>query len=173
MTRKSDHELLNGDSDDFGELYQKYHRGVKAFLHLQKLVRNPSNFEEVEQLIWLRVFEKRAYYDPEWEFHKWLLRLSLFVAFNYARHQMARSHLTNRTDLDNIMDYRDQTDVLLVAEIQETVRRAVDDLPENERVAITLIDLHQTEKVRGPHRWGRVRGRIRLQTTLRSFYHGI
>ena len=173
MTEKSDYELLHGNSDEFGELHKKYHRGVQAFLRLNRLVRNPSDMPDVEQLVWLRVYEKRDKYDSYWGFSKWLLRLTLFVAFNYKRSQQILTLFTNHTGFVDIIDHRGVRDVLLLAEIQEVVRDAVANLSEDEREAIDLIYLQQAEKVQGPHRNGYRRGRKHLRSILRGFYHEI
>jgi hypothetical protein len=51
MTEKTDYELLHGDSDDFTELYKRYSEGIRAFMFLYKLVRNPSDLDDILQLV--------------------------------------------------------------------------------------------------------------------------
>lgn len=168
MTEKSDYELLNGDSDDFGELYQRYSSSVKRALYFYRVVRNRVDANDILQLLWLRVYQNRDKYNPKWVFGTWVTRLGIRVAFNFYRYE--KPTLTNNNEhLETIVDYREYRDYVEVAEIQGIVREAVSSLPENAREAIEAIYLRQTDLSRGQHAAGYRRGRRLLHKALEGF----
>lgn len=166
---KSDYELLNGDSDDFGELYQRYCKGIEQSLWRYKLVGNRSDINDILQLVWSRVHQKRTMYNPKWKFSTWLTRLAFNVAVNFYRDQQRTALITNdNSHLDTFVDHREYRDPVITTETQESVREAVNNLPTNAREAIEAIYLRQTDTCKGRHSAGYKRGRRRLKASLQG-----
>jgi len=168
VTKRTDYELLNGDSDDFTKLYNKYSEGIEAFLYLYKLVRSYSDVPDILQLVWIRVHGKRAMYDPQWAFSTWISQMALHVALNFYRDRNILNITTNASFLPYHVDPRETQDAAEVAEIRERVREAVAALPDKVREAIELVYFSNTRFAQETCHPGYKRGRRLLRKSLKG-----
>jgi RNA polymerase sigma-70 factor (ECF subfamily) len=173
MDEKTNYELLHGDSDDFTELYNRYSNQIERFLYLYKLVRNPSDVDDILQLVWARVHANKDKYNQRWAFSTWLSRLSLRVALNFYRDQGNLSVVSNY-NLETLVDPHDVEDPLVIEEIQREVRSAVGKLPEAARLGIEAVFLEHTHRTRSAeHVSGWKRGKRLLRSSLGPFYNKV
>jgi RNA polymerase sigma-70 factor, ECF subfamily len=135
------HASQRGDSDAFGQLYQRYARMVHGIL-LAKVPR-----EEVEDLVhevFLRAFPRLNGLREASRFGAWLAAITRSMAMDY--HRQPRVQLERRqdsTDFDAADDGHEQAKIREAAEILESIRS----LPEAYRE--TLI-LRLVEGMTGP-----------------------
>jgi RNA polymerase sigma-70 factor (ECF subfamily) len=171
MTEKTDFELLNGSADDFIELHNRYTEGVKVYLYKHKLVSEPSDAEDILQLVWMRAYSSKSRYNPGWAFSTWLCRIAFHIASNFNRDKERILPANTNQNLDGILDHREPRDPLIVEEIVVRVREAVADLPENAREAIEKVHFSNMRFAASQYHQGYKRARRLLKCPLRPLYN--
>lgn len=129
-------------------LLGKYRNLVMHFLY--RMVHEPALAEDLSQEVFLRVYRARKSYRPSARFSTWLYRIATNVALNALRD--GRMRRTRETPLGvgtaetavpqvplEIAD-REATaeQALLETERRDEIRRAVEALPEKQRLAVLL-----------------------------------
>ena len=134
-----------GDREAFSVLAEKYRTPVVHFLY--RMVREPALAEELAQEVFLRIYRARKSYRPRAKFSTWLFRIATNVALNSLRD--GRMRRTRESSLEGEPDEagpaRQVADPggnveqrMLEAERQDEIRRAVEALPEKQRLAVLL-----------------------------------
>ena len=129
----------------FGVLVAKYRAPVIHFLHRMVYQREPA--EDLAQEVFLRMYRARKTYQPRAKFSTWLFRIATNVALNALRDGRMRhtreismesgeSALPLADALPDAMATAEQA--LLEAERLAVIRRAVEELPEKQRLAVVL-----------------------------------
>ncbi len=147
MAAEADSQLMlrvkAGDEPSFALLLHRFRVPVYQFLN--RMVGSPAVAEELAQEVFLRVYRARASYEPSAKFTTWLYRISTHLALNHLR-DSRREREDLRLD-DTPEDgrplqvaSRDITieERLVANDRVERIRRAVDELPEKQRVAVLL-----------------------------------
>ncbi|MGD2082240.1 MAG: RNA polymerase sigma factor RpoE [Chromatiales bacterium] len=149
--RAVDQELVaraqRGDKKAFDLLVLKYQQKVTNLV--SRYVRDPNEAMDVAQEAFIKAYKALPRFRGESAFYTWLYRIAINTAKNFL---VAQGRRPPDTDLDSEM--AEQLDVgvrlkehatpesfLLEREIAETVKKAIDDLPEDLRTAITLREL--------------------------------
>lgn len=146
-----DHLLVRraqaGDRRAFDLLVLRYqHRLAKL---IGRYVRDHSEVLDVAQESFIKAYRALPNFRGDSAFYTWLYRIAINTAKN---HLVSRSRRTLEAavDLDDVEQYVDSDDLrdfatpernLMRDEIERTVIAAIDDLPEDLRVAITLREL--------------------------------
>jgi len=148
-----DQELVErvqqGDKRAFDLLVQKYqHKIVKL---ISRYVRDPDESLDVAQETFIKAYRALANFRGESAFYTWLYRISINTAKN---HLVALGRRPPDTDIDAAdavqLDmessmYLRESDtpehMALKDEIERTIFRAIEELPEDLRTAITLREL--------------------------------
>jgi RNA polymerase sigma-70 factor (ECF subfamily) len=143
---RTDEELMakvaEGDWDAFEFLLARIEMPLFAFLH--RLGARPDIVQDLAQEVMLRLYEHRRRYDPERPFRPWLFGIAVNVWQDSRRRgaredaRLERLWLT-REDEAPVPDPHQRAEVLEGAEV---VRRAVQALPEAERVPLILRHYH-------------------------------
>lgn len=134
----SDQDLLlavgRQDRDACRELVERHLDRVLAFC--ERMLGNRGEAEEVAQEVFVRVWTKAATWKPMGaKVTTWLFR----IAKNLCLNRIARRRESSLEDAREPREERKQAEGLLEeSEIGEHVRAALADLPENQRIAITL-----------------------------------
>ena len=148
---QSDLELVKraqrGERGAFDLLVLRYqHKVVKL---VARLLRDPTEAEDVAQDAFVKAYRALASFRGDSAFYTWLYR----IAVNTARNAMAsrqRRPLDYEADLSETeqsavasrMSHSDTPEATALSdEIHETVNRAVAELPEDLRTAITLREI--------------------------------
>jgi RNA polymerase sigma-70 factor (ECF subfamily) len=135
--------LRAGDDDAFDVLVGRYRAPVVRFLY--RMVHHPALAEELAQEVFLRVYRARRRYRPQARFSTWLFRIATNVGLNALRDgRMRRMRETSMESeagepvvvLADPAANAEQT--MLEAERREEIRRAVESLPEKQRLAVLL-----------------------------------
>jgi RNA polymerase sigma-70 factor (ECF subfamily) len=148
-----DQELVErvqqGDKRAFDLLVQKYqHKIVKL---ISRYVRDPDESLDVAQETFIKAYRALANFRGESAFYTWLYRIAINTAKN---HLVALGRRPPDTDIDAAdavqLDmessmYLRESDtpehMALKDEIERTIFRAIEELPEDLRTAITLREL--------------------------------
>ncbi len=152
MTEKSADRLLieraqSGDSRAFDLLVLKYeHKLIKL---IGRYVRDQSEVFDIAQESFLKAYRALPNFRGDSAFYTWLYRIAINTAKNYLVSQSRRppngdidSADAEQYDGDSsLKDYGTPERLLLREEIQTTVASAIDALPDDLRIAITLREL--------------------------------
>ncbi len=134
-----------GDDSSFDQLLDKYHRPIVNFIY--KIVNNAGEAEELAQEVFLRVCRARHTYEPRARFAAWIYTIATNLSLKAAgRNRRMRfwnrnhdSHGDSPPVEETLPDpLPDAEQRLIASEMGEVIRRAIQALPLNERVAIVL-----------------------------------
>ena len=152
MANKTDDQRLvdrvqQGDKQAFDVLVRKYqHKIVKLIM---RYVRDPSEALDVSQEAFIKADRALPNFRGDSAFYTWLYRIAINTAKNHLASQSRRS-VEISVDIPEAEQYagawelRDNASperLLMRDEIQNTVAKAIDDLPDDLRMAITLREL--------------------------------
>lgn len=148
-----DQELVErvqqGDKRAFDLLVQKYqHKIVKL---ISRYVRDPDESLDVAQETFIKAYRALANFRGESAFYTWLYRIAINTAKN---HLVSLGRRPPDTDIDaadavqldmessgSLRESDTPEHLALKDEIERTIFRAIEDLPEDLRTAITLREL--------------------------------
>ncbi|MCL2622584.1 MAG: sigma-70 family RNA polymerase sigma factor [Planctomycetaceae bacterium] len=141
-------QVREDDATAFEELMLRYQGRVLSVL--RHVVGNPELAEDLTQDVFLRVFRARKTYTAGSKFSTWLFTIANNVAFNALRRQKRKPECqfvsagessVSMPTMENTVPENSAmmpTRQLDHRELRETVRKAVDTLSENQRMAIML-----------------------------------
>ncbi len=141
-----DVELMNrvrdGDIGAFEELVELHQRSVIGTV--AKMLGNPSEAEDIAQQVFIRIWKSASRYEPQAKFTTWLFTITRNLVFNEVRRRQRkptvsvdeREESTHRT----VEDFQavSPDDEMLHSELEEAVDRAIQSLPEKQRLAVIL-----------------------------------
>jgi RNA polymerase sigma-70 factor, ECF subfamily len=139
-------QVLRGDKAAFDALTLKYqHKIVKL---LSRYLHNPAEILDVTQEVFIKAYRSLHQFRNDSAFYTWLYRIAVNTAKNYIVNQAKQPQQSElpledgEQQLSNkLKEYASPENLLLRDEIEKTVLQAVDELPEELRVAITLREL--------------------------------
>lgn len=135
----------SGDKPSFEKLMVKYFPRVLNFIY--KYIGNKQLAEDLTQEVFIKVFQSGSRYEPQSKFQTWIFTIAKNVSLNELR-----KHNRNTFSLDasiksdegeftqQIADSTTQRPDQQVDqdERRELIRKAIFDLPENQRTAVLL-----------------------------------
>jgi RNA polymerase sigma-70 factor, ECF subfamily len=136
-----------GDRQAFQLLFEKYQPGVARFAG--HFVGNQARGEELAQEVFLQVYRARERYEPRAKFSTWLYT----IAHNLCLNELRRFDYRGKIEpLDPAADEPDRPArrepadpkafdgerTLISRQVAERVRKLVEELPENQRLALIL-----------------------------------
>jgi RNA polymerase sigma-70 factor (ECF subfamily) len=135
-----------GEREAFNELVRRNTHKVHALVY--RFLGDPSMVEDLTQEAFLRVFRTAPRYQPTAKFSTWLYRIVANLCFNVLRsRKKARPIQLEAMGNEEGESYsRDVPDERLEApgsgldsdELSRKISEAIDELPENQRIAIIL-----------------------------------
>lgn len=147
----TDKELVarvqQGDKQAFDLLVLKYQNRIIKLV--SRYVREPADAMDVAQEVFLKAYRALPNFRGESAFYTWLYRISINTAKNYLvsmSRRPAEAHLENadgeQIDIESLQkDIENPENLLYAEEIKHTILDAMDKLPEDLRVAITLREV--------------------------------
>jgi RNA polymerase sigma-70 factor (ECF subfamily) len=147
-----------GDLAAFEALYAR-HRGM-LYRFLLRSVRDPHRTDELFQETWSRVIASRTRYQAQAKFSTWLLQIAHNLMIDGMRRQrpMAGAEEAEAALAAVATPEREQPDhALSDFERRRNLQRAIEQLPDEQRVAITLrmeqeLSLEEIAEVTGTGR---------------------
>ena len=134
-------QILAGDSKQFSLLVTKYQRFV--FSTAYGALGNQQDAEDVTQDVFLAAFRKLATFEGRSSFLTWLRRIAFNLSIDLRRKRKASGSptpLSFHEETANSMELS-VTDAMITYETVSTVRRAIDQLPDEQRIVVTLRDI--------------------------------
>src|SRR5689334_8461946 len=138
-----------GDEISFARLLARHRDPIISFLY--RLVQNAAIAEELAQDVFLRVYRAREKYEANAKFTTWLYCIATNVALNHIRDGKRARNMEPLDDPENSVR-RTLRSADLTAEEQMVesslgweVRKAIAELPENQRTAVILHKYQELE----------------------------
>ena len=137
-----------GDKKAFGLLVSKYQR--KLMRLVSRLVRDQAEAEDVVQEAFIKAYRALPQFRGDSAFYTWLYRIGINTAKNYLVTQGRRMPISTDSDIqeaetfddgEQLRDINTPESMLATKQIAETVNIAMEALPEELRVAITLREI--------------------------------
>ena len=147
----SDEELMmecrKGDMSAFELLVRRYQDALVNYIHYT--INDYHRAEDLAQETFLRVFKSASRYEPKASFKSWLYTIATNLSKNEIRNRVRRNTyfledmVEENEDVyhsEFMIDTRYQPDVLYEKkERQQLIKKALKQLPENQRLALTLV----------------------------------
>jgi len=132
-----------GDEDALRELIEAHqHRIIGT---VAKMLGDSGDAEDVAQQVFIRVWKSAARYEPTAKFTTWLFKITRNLVFNELRRRKRHpaQSLDAVNDDDRPLQVPDHSikapdTALLDDEMQTAIQRAIDELPETQRMAVIL-----------------------------------
>jgi len=147
----TDQELVErvkqGDKTAFDLLVIKYQQRIINLV--SRFVRNQSDAQDVTQEAFIKAYRAMPNFRGESAFYTWMYRIAVNTAKNHLAIQSRRPVAAERdiTEIEQIegdnalKDYATPEHMLLRDEIQETIVKAIENLPDDLKMAITLREV--------------------------------
>jgi RNA polymerase sigma-70 factor, ECF subfamily len=137
-------EAKAGNDASFEHLLQRYRTPLVNFLY--RMVRDSATAEDLAQEVFLRVYRARHGYEASAKFTTWLFRIATNLALNRIRdtryRQMEVSLDVRAEDDQPVMELPARElrvdQILIERDRTVIIRRAVEALPEKQRIAVLL-----------------------------------
>lgn len=135
-----------GDRAAFDELVERNTPKVHALVF--RFLGDPTHVEDLTQEVFLRIFRTAKRYQPTAKFTTWIYRIAANLSFNVLRSrkksQVRQLRTADSDDADSFTeDVADEKNVapherMDQDELRQKVADAINELPENQKVAIIL-----------------------------------
>lgn len=136
--------VQKGDKRAFDMLVIKYQHKIMALV--SRYVRDSAEVQDVTQEAFIKAYRALPKFRGDAQFYTWLYRIAINTAKNYL---MARSRRPPGSDIDiqdaenfesatSLKDIENPENQLFGEELREVVQRALGQLPEDLRTAVTL-----------------------------------
>jgi RNA polymerase sigma-70 factor (ECF subfamily) len=140
--------VQRGDKKAFELLVIKYQR--KLMRLVSRLIRDQAEAEDVVQEAFIKAYRAIPQFRGESAFYTWLYRIGINTAKNYLVTQGRRAPTSTEADVeeaetfddaDQLRDINTPESMLATKQIAATVNGAMESLPEELRVAISLREI--------------------------------
>lgn len=135
--------MRDGDRDAGNQLVRRNAERVARFV--SRVVRNPRVIEDLTQDVFKNMVRYAARYEPACKFSTWLYRIATNIALDHLDRAAVRKRENGAmTDGETLPDRRSERPDkrMSLDELRSAVAAALESLPPNQRIAITL---HQYE----------------------------
>jgi len=133
---------LGGDTAAFEQLIVRYERRI--FSLAMKLLGSTDDAEDAAQEVFLRVFKYIHRFDTDRPIEPWLLQMTVNVCRNIGRSRQRRWNAFPaivEPEVAVVPDSADPHAGLAEEQQRQLLWKALDSLPEKERLAVTLRDI--------------------------------
>jgi RNA polymerase sigma-70 factor (ECF subfamily) len=132
----------DGDLAAFQMLYERHK--APLYRYLQRSMPGAEAVNDVFQEIWSKIIASRGTYEPKAQFNTFLYRIAHNCAMDHFR-RSARNREAQTQDIEDLAEEIQSTqalpdEALSHAQLQSRFRRALDDLPLEQREAFVLYE---------------------------------
>ena len=134
--------VKTGDMDAFEQLIEIYQGPVIGTV--AKMLGGASEAEAIAQQVFVRAWKSAARYEPQAKFTTWLFTITRNLVFNETRRRKRKPTVSveKREEVGHQMVEDSQTvspdQDVLHAELEEAVDKAIQELPDKQRMAVIL-----------------------------------
>ncbi len=135
--------VKEGDMEAFRELIEAHQYRVIGTI--SKMLSDESEAEDLAQQVFIRVWRSAPRYEPTAKFTTWLYTITRNLVFNELRRRKrhATQPMLDPEDDRPAVQVADTTckspdATVLDSEMQEAIQKAIDELPETQRMAVIL-----------------------------------
>jgi RNA polymerase sigma-70 factor (ECF subfamily) len=134
--------VARGDTAAFEQLIERHQTLVLGTV--ARMLGSNSDIEDISQQVFLRVWRSAARYVPRAKFTTWLLKITRNLVFNEMRRSKRRGQVPMQSDpAAEDMPIKDESvqtpaALLLEAELQQAIEKAILELPNTQRMALVL-----------------------------------
>ena len=139
--------VQKGEKQAFDVLVLKYQNKIIQLVY--RYVHDPEEAQDVAQEAFIKAYKALGRFRGDSAFYTWLYRIAINTAKNYL---VASGRRPPKSDIDaqdaeqydgatGLKEYATPERLLLRDEIQESIARAIEELPDELRTAITLREL--------------------------------
>ncbi len=135
--------VKTGDVEAFRELIETHQ--VRVIGTVAKMLGGDADAEDIAQQVFIRVWNSAARYEPTAKFTTWLFTIARNLVFNELRRRKRHpaTSLDREDEEGRHLDAPDTTTptpaaALLGDELQTSIQKAIDGLPETQRMAVVL-----------------------------------
>jgi len=151
MTDQEDQRLLTlvkkGNKKAFDSLVIKYQQRVIQLV--SRYVQNPSDAQDVSQDVFIKVYRAIPNFRGDSAFYTWIYRIAVNTAKNYlvskarrAANKEVEPEVAEQFEINSLLKDPDSPEhLVLTEEIRQAIVKALDNLPEELKQAITLREL--------------------------------
>jgi len=140
-------QVQQGDKRAFDVLVLKYQNKIIQLVY--RYVHDPEEARDVAQEAFIKAYRAIGRFRGDSAFYTWLYRIAINTAKNYL---VASGRRPPKSDIDaqdaeqydgamGLKEYATPERMLLRDEIQDSIAKAIDELPDELRTAITLREL--------------------------------
>lgn len=142
--------VKQGDTDAFAALVEIHqHRVIGT---VAKMLGDDTEAEDVAQQVFVRVWRSAARYEPTAKFTTWLFTILRNLVFNEARRRKrhpvtsldAPLHADDERPRDPADTRKTPDTTLLDGEMMDAIQRAIEELPETQRLAVIMRRYDET-----------------------------
>lgn len=133
----------NRDREAFDTLLARYEKQLYQLCY--GYARNRENALDIMQEVYVKVFRSIDQFDESREFYPWLKKIAVNTCLNYSRNNARHQHLSlepgdpdNPGLLSSLSSGQDIEAELLANDMENTLLRAIKNLPDIYRLSLTL-----------------------------------
>ncbi len=135
-----DHDLVQalkqGDEEAFGRLVSENSRMLYSIAY--RMVGNHDDADEIAQETFVRVFRKIRWFRGKSSLRSWMVRIAINLAKNHLRNKSRFADLSQAGGLEADAACTDPGEAIDRERRQGALLRAVGDLPNAQRMVVTL-----------------------------------
>ena len=130
-------QFLEGDIGSFEKLIKKYQEEIYYFV--LRMLGNPADAEDITQMAFVNVFRSLNKFKKQSQFKTWLYKIALNLCLNHLK----KSKVRETEELDYTIASNDNpSGTILEKERREQLAKAIEDLPEKQKMTVILRTYH-------------------------------
>lgn len=140
--------VQRGDQKAFALLVEKYQRKLGRLL--ARMIRDQAEVEDVVQESFIKAYRALPNFRGDSAFYTWLYRIGINTAKNHLVAMGRRPSVSNDIEVEDAENFEDGDELrtvdtpeteLMTKELAQTVKQAIDALPQELKTAISLREL--------------------------------